>query len=199
MKNALKMNVGIFCYIIVIATVNSRRHRHHRKQLAESPGEENDPATSNLEDTKPNQYNTDLSVDNSVPSAVAANNVASNFSPNVPITASTVPIYNAYYRNVSPPQVAENNTPFTYTQTQEAVQTRDLNLNQWKNHTIPFLKEFKSQIDNGNIKHHNYEELTWFLKFFAEEYPHIARLYNIGKNIVVHSSFVHSLLRSNLI
>ena len=51
----------------------------------------------------------------------------------------------------------------------------------WKNHTAPFLRKFKDEIDNGKIKHHDYEELTWFMKFFAEEYPDITRLYTIGE------------------
>ena len=51
----------------------------------------------------------------------------------------------------------------------------------WKNHTIPFLKDYIDEIDEGKIKHHNYESLTWFMKFYAEEYPEIARMYEIGK------------------
>lgn len=49
------------------------------------------------------------------------------------------------------------------------------------NHSIPYLKEFMKEIDNGKIKHHDYEEMTWFMKYFAEQYPDITRLYSIGK------------------
>ena len=53
-----------------------------------------------------------------------------------------------------------------------------------KNHSIPLLKEnVKELIDGGEVKHHDYQELTWFMKYFAEEYPEITRLYDIGKSV----------------
>ncbi|XP_065657239.1 carboxypeptidase D [Hydra vulgaris] len=54
---------------------------------------------------------------------------------------------------------------------------------QWKNHTIPYLKEYMEEIGEGKVKHHNYESLTWFMKFYAEEYPEIARMYEIGTTV----------------
>jgi len=60
---------------------------------------------------------------------------------------------------------------------------KDKSSYKWSNHTIPFLKRFKKEVDNGKIKHHNYEEMTWFLKYFAEEYPDITRLYSIGRSV----------------
>ena len=33
------------------------------------------------------------------------------------------------------------------------------------------------------IKHHDYEEMTWFLKYFAKKYPDITRLYSIGYSV----------------
>jgi carboxypeptidase D len=45
------------------------------------------------------------------------------------------------------------------------------------------LKRFKKEVDGGKIKHHNYEEMTWFLKYFAEEFPDITRLYSIGRSV----------------
>lgn len=67
---------------------------------------------------------------------------------------------------------------------------KDKSSYKWSNHTIPFLKRFKKEVDNGKIKHHNYEEMTWFLKYFAEEYPDITRLYSIGKYVISYSFFL---------
>lgn len=33
------------------------------------------------------------------------------------------------------------------------------------------------------FKHHDYEEMTWFLKYFAKKYPAITRLYSIGYSV----------------
>lgn len=52
------------------------------------------------------------------------------------------------------------------------------------NHTIPFLKKLMGEVDEGKIKHHDYPALTWFLKYFAEQYPGITRLYSIGMNLL---------------
>ncbi|XP_057299684.1 carboxypeptidase D-like [Hydractinia symbiolongicarpus] len=60
---------------------------------------------------------------------------------------------------------------------------KDNNSDNWGNHTIPYLKEFKKEIDQGKIRHHDYEELTWYMKFFAEQYPEITRLYSIGNTV----------------
>ena len=51
----------------------------------------------------------------------------------------------------------------------------------WGNHSIPFLKQIMAEMDDGKIKHHDYPALTWFLKYFAEQYPDITRLYSIGR------------------
>jgi len=66
---------------------------------------------------------------------------------------------------------------------QKSEESKDKDNYRWTNHTIPFLKRFKKEIDNGKIKHHNYEEMTWFLKYFAEEFPDITRLYSIGRSV----------------
>ena len=44
----------------------------------------------------------------------------------------------------------------------------------------------KNNIDIANVeefKHHDYEEMTWFLKYFATKYSNITRLYNIGYSV----------------
>ena len=44
----------------------------------------------------------------------------------------------------------------------------------------------KKNVDILNVdefKHHDYEEMTWFLKYFAQKYPDIARLYSIGYSV----------------
>lgn len=33
------------------------------------------------------------------------------------------------------------------------------------------------------FRHHDYEEMTWFLKYFAKKYPEITRLYSIGYSV----------------
>ena len=38
-------------------------------------------------------------------------------------------------------------------------------------------------LDVNEFKHHDYEELTWFLKYFAKKYPDITRLYSIGYSV----------------
>lgn len=35
----------------------------------------------------------------------------------------------------------------------------------------------------NEFKHHDYEEMTWFLKYFAKKYPDITRLYSIGYSV----------------
>lgn len=57
------------------------------------------------------------------------------------------------------------------------------------NHTIPFLKKLMGEVDEGKIKHHDYPAMTWFLKYFAEQYPDITRLYSIG--MILYSVFYH--------
>ena len=58
------------------------------------------------------------------------------------------------------------------------------------NHTIPFLKQFMGEVDDGKIKHHDYPALTWFLKYFAEQYPDITRLYSIGMKLLFCILFI---------
>ena len=41
----------------------------------------------------------------------------------------------------------------------------------------------RSSIENFNLKHHNYAELTDFLREWQQKYPSITRLYSIGKSI----------------
>jgi len=46
--------------------------------------------------------------------------------------------------------------------------------------------ERKRNVDILNVdefKHHDYEEMTWFLKYFAQKYSDIARLYSIGYSV----------------
>lgn len=43
-------------------------------------------------------------------------------------------------------------------------------------HRRPSVKEIKED----DFTHHNYEELTWFLKTVAEDFPHLTRLYTAG-------------------
>lgn len=46
--------------------------------------------------------------------------------------------------------------------------------------------ERKKNVDILNVdefKHHDYEEMTWFLKYFAQKYSDIARLYSIGYSV----------------
>lgn len=71
-------------------------------------------------------------------------------------------------------------------------------------HAFPFEKLFQTDAEEGNgtvgsnstvdkivsdlldidkMKHHNYEETTWFMKYFAKEYPDITRLYSIGYSV----------------
>lgn len=38
-------------------------------------------------------------------------------------------------------------------------------------------------MDVNEYKHHDYEELTWFLKYFAKKYPDITKLYSIGYSV----------------
>ncbi|KAK3727884.1 hypothetical protein QZH41_010596, partial [Actinostola sp. cb2023] len=35
----------------------------------------------------------------------------------------------------------------------------------------------------NNYKHHDYEQMTWFMKYFAKKYPDITRLYSIGYSV----------------
>lgn len=37
--------------------------------------------------------------------------------------------------------------------------------------------------DVDKFKHHNYEEMTWYLKYFALKYPRITKLYSIGYSV----------------
>ena len=62
--------------------------------------------------------------------------------------------------SASEPLVAP--TPATVPNTKENIQKsdteqKDKDAYRWTNHTIPFLKRFKKEIDGGKIKHHNYE------------------------------------------
>jgi len=41
----------------------------------------------------------------------------------------------------------------------------------------------RSSTDNFALKHHNYEQLTQFLRDLNKKYPHITRLYSVGKSI----------------
>jgi len=46
--------------------------------------------------------------------------------------------------------------------------------------------EKRKSVDILNVnefKHHDYEEMTWFLKYFAQKYSDIARLYSIGYSV----------------
>eukprot|EP00794_Sanderia_malayensis_P008135 gene8135-9005_t len=49
-----------------------------------------------------------------------------------------------------------------------------------KQMNLTYLEERVREVDGGKIVHHNYEQLTWFMKYFAEQYPEITRLYSIG-------------------
>ena len=37
--------------------------------------------------------------------------------------------------------------------------------------------------DVNDFKHHDYEEMTWFLRYFSQKYPDITRLYSIGYSV----------------
>ena len=52
-----------------------------------------------------------------------------------------------------------------------------------KSMNLTYIGERVREIDGGKIVHHNYEQLTWFMKYFAEEYPAITRLYSIGTTV----------------
>lgn len=52
-----------------------------------------------------------------------------------------------------------------------------------KNMNLTYVGERVREIDGGKIVHHNYEQLTWFMKYFAEEYSSITRLYSIGSTV----------------
>ena len=52
-----------------------------------------------------------------------------------------------------------------------------------KTMNLTVLEERLREVDGGKIVHHNYEQLTWFLKYFAEQYTEITRLYSIGSTV----------------
>ena len=52
-----------------------------------------------------------------------------------------------------------------------------------KSMNLTYLDERVREIDGGKIASHNYEQLSWFMKYFAEEYPEITRLYSIGTSV----------------
>ena len=53
-----------------------------------------------------------------------------------------------------------------------------------ENHEAASPKTDNVQIlDTNEFKHHDYEELTWFLKYYAKKYPDITNLYSIGYSV----------------
>eukprot|EP00112_Aurelia_sp_Birch-Aquarium-sp1_P017416 Seg4035.2 transcript_id=Seg4035.2/GoldUCD/mRNA.D3Y31 product="Carboxypeptidase D" protein_id=Seg4035.2/GoldUCD/D3Y31 len=52
-----------------------------------------------------------------------------------------------------------------------------------KNMNLTYIGERVREIDGGKIVHHNYEQLAWFMKYFAENYPEITRIYSIGTTV----------------
>lgn len=47
-------------------------------------------------------------------------------------------------------------------------------------------EQSRKSVDILNVdefKHHDYEEMTWFLKYFAQKYSNITRLYSIGYSV----------------
>ena len=56
------------------------------------------------------------------------------------------------------------------------------------NQFLPLITEqvvemFKMTVELGKITHHNYKEMTSFLHDLHSKYPHITRLYSIGKSV----------------
>ena len=86
-------------------------------------------------------------------------------------------------------QAAENTNRAATLSSRTATEKGGKGKKGWGNHSIPFAKELMSEIDEGKIKHHDYPALTWFLNYFAEQYPEITRLYSIGKNGYFDSAF----------
>eukprot|EP00493_Phyllostaurus_siculus_P001456 UN01464 len=51
-----------------------------------------------------------------------------------------------------------------------------------KSMNLTYIDERIREIDGGKIVHHNYEQMTWFMKYFAEQYGEITRLYSLGSS-----------------
>ena len=47
-------------------------------------------------------------------------------------------------------------------------------------HHVEHHKHNEGEVKEDDFTHHNYEELTWFLKSVSKEFPHLTRLYTIG-------------------
>ena len=102
--------------------------------------------------------------------------------------SKTVPTYGSQYSQAYakyPPYQAQlpqaNSAAYTVQASQR--QSEPMFKPPEKNRTLTYIIERVREIDQGKIKHHNYEELTWFLKYFAEEYSDITRLYSIGTTV----------------
>jgi len=159
-----KLSYSLLIVLLSVVLINSRRHHKHRNKPSVAAIVNNDAVATAYDDRQ--GYVGDID-----------QTVATQASNQLPSQAS--PINSAYNVVYKPPEARlfDNSTP-TPNDVNDLI-ARDL----WKNHSIPFVKEFKQQIDGNKIKHHDYEELTWFMKYFAEQYPDITRLYTLGSSV----------------
>lgn len=51
-------------------------------------------------------------------------------------------------------------------------------------------REAMSLIEPTEFKHHNQQEMSAFLRRYADQYPHITRLYDIGESVEGRSLWV---------
>ena len=173
------LTLGLLC---LYGAHSKKRRHHHKKLLAEdvTTGDAGSAATGDAPGAAP------VPATGPVVDQTAAAVTPADTSVPVPASAPQIVPQNAA-ADAQP--AAADAAPAADTTTKERIQrsdseskeVKDKDNYRWTNHTIPFLKRFKKEIDGGKIKHHNYEEMTWFLKYFAEEFPDITRLYSIGR------------------
>ena len=169
--------IAVFLFFIYFWNVDCRRHHRHKKPTSQQI------ATADALATSYDDRNFGFPDSYTAPAPAPATQY------NNPIYKLQQYVYPNSLQNSLPNSLPNSLAPNTLLPTGKLIApaptnsavARDLDLIHWKNHSIPYLKEFKDEVDFGKIKHHNYEELTWFMKYFAEEYPDIAKLYNLGE------------------
>ena len=178
MKYFLIFTLTVFC---VFAVHSRKHHRHFRKRLT----------TEVNGNVSPSSYQ-----------MTASNNAPLNqeHQTQYPSTYNRQPYYMPYRSTKFVPVLNQERASSTQNTDDAADESSEPSERQ-VNHTIPLLKERLKEIDNGKIKHHNYEELTWLMKYCAEQCPNILRMYSIGKGLISFLCLLtrfFSLLESSL-
>ena len=179
-KQTITLYILLLLFVLLYNVECKKRHHRHKKVVTE--GEETPVTVStDVAPATPSEERPNLTY--ATPESTASNtqyytskNVDStqqnNANTQAPAAQTTVP------KESTKENVQKSET-----------EQKEKETYKWTNHTIPFLKRFRKEIDGGRIKHHNYEEMTWFLKYFAEEFPDITRLYSIGELLFILFSF----------